>query len=107
MKTPNKIIVKPSEKMDIETNPDDLEDVSEKSRTINQPLVKIKPLKQKKLKRKAHTKINRELHPFKAIRLNRGDKRKNTFYETPYKKNQKTSHHIFRTADEGYQKWNV
>ena len=72
--------------MDIETYPDDLEDVSEKSRTINQPLVKIKPLKQKKLKRKAHTKINRELHPFKAIRLNRGDKRKNTFYETPYKK---------------------
>ena len=107
VKTPNKIIVKPSEKMDIETYPDDLEDVSEKSRTINQPLVKIKPLKQKKLKRKAHTKINRELHPFKAIRLNRGDKRKNTFYETPYKKNQKTSHHIFRTADEGYQKWNV
>ena len=106
-KTPNKIINKPSEKMNIESNLNVLEDVSEKPRTNDLSTVKLKPLVQKNLKRKAHTKINRELHPFKAMRLNRGDKRKNTFYENLNKKNQKTSHPIFRTSDEGYQKWNV
>ena len=64
VKTPNKIIVKPSEKMDIETNPDDLEDVSEKSRTINQPLVKIKPLKQKKTEEESSYKNQQRVASF-------------------------------------------
>ena len=50
--------------MDIETNPDDLEDVSEKSRTINQPLIKIKPLKQKKTEEESSYKNQQRVASF-------------------------------------------
>ena len=61
----------------------------------------------KVLKRKAHVKTNRELHPFKASKLNKGDKRKNVFVNSRKYKEQKTKHSTFKTRPENYQKWNL
>ena len=66
---------------------------------------KLRSRLKKSLKRKATPVINREIHPLKAMKRNRGDKRKRVEEKKNAKKTQKTSHKL--PIDTSlYQKWN-
>ena len=57
-------------------------------------------------KRKAIPVLNREIHPFKAKKNNKGDKRKNDDVRFEINKRIKEKHSRLNTTPSQYQKWN-